>query len=140
MVAFTVSFAWSWSVTSAVLGIALPPSASISRTTSLAGSPLSPSPCKLPPRSLTTTRAPSRAKASAYSRPMPRPAPVMSATLSESLCLFLLMSGPPTRLQLSVVGHSNAGRDRLATGTSPPGCPSWNEECTNAVGNLLSSR
>src|SRR4051794_37423413 len=46
------------------------------------GSP--PSPCMSPPRSLTTTLAPSLAKSSACSRPMPRPAPVMMATRPSS--------------------------------------------------------
>src|SRR5215468_469612 len=40
-----------------------------------------PVPSALPPRSFTTTRAPSRAKSSAISRPIPRPAPVTIAIL-----------------------------------------------------------
>ena len=40
---------------------------------------------RAPPRSLTTTLAPSRAKSSACSRPIPRPAPVMTATRPSSV-------------------------------------------------------
>ena len=43
-----------------------------------------PSPDISPPRSLTTTSAPSAASASAWERPMPRPAPVTTATLPSS--------------------------------------------------------
>src|SRR5262249_19395770 len=55
---------------------ASPPAATISSTTSRAGPASSPVPSRATPRSLTTTRAPSRANASACSRPMPRAAPV----------------------------------------------------------------
>src|ERR1700722_20728362 len=63
-----------------VLATAVPPAAVISSTTSRAGPLSAPSPALLPPRSLTTTLAPSLANSSACSRPMPRPAPVMTAT------------------------------------------------------------
>src|SRR4029434_6823595 len=46
--------------------------------------PLAPVPSKCAPRSFTTTFAPSLAKRSASSRPMPRPAPVTIATLPSS--------------------------------------------------------
>src|SRR5690606_38188523 len=41
-----------------------------------------PVPSRAPPRSLTTTLAPSRARVSAYSRPRPPPAPVTTMTRS----------------------------------------------------------
>src|SRR5262245_9705886 len=71
---------------------ASPPIALISSTTSIAGLSEPPSPCMSPPRSFTTTFAPSRANASACSRPMPRPEPVTMTTRPSqipmlSLCL-----------------------------------------------------
>src|SRR5262245_7681988 len=59
---------------------ASPPMPLISSTTSIAGLSEPPSPCMSPPRSLTTTFAPSAAYASACSRPIPRPAPVTMTT------------------------------------------------------------
>src|SRR5262249_37856940 len=63
---------------------ALPPAFVISFTTSCAGPTSLPLPSKPPPRSLTTTAAPCLARRSASSRPIPRPAPVTSATLPSS--------------------------------------------------------
>src|SRR3954470_7470096 len=56
----------------------------ISSTTCCAGVWSPPLPSAAPPRSLTTTLAPSAANSSACSRPMPRPAPVMMATRPSS--------------------------------------------------------
>src|SRR5437773_2747998 len=66
------------------LATASPPIFSISSTTCCAGARSAPSPCMSPPRSLTTTLAPSCANSSACSRPRPRPAPVMMATRPSS--------------------------------------------------------
>src|SRR3954453_883398 len=74
----------SQSATLSALTIASPPIASISATTCCAGVASVPAPSLAPPRSLTTTRAPSRANSSACSRPIPRPAPVMIATRPSS--------------------------------------------------------
>src|ERR1700730_13566014 len=70
--------------TFSVLTTAVPPAALISSATSCAGPVSAPSPALLPPRSLTTILAPSLANSSACSRPMPRPAPVMTATRPSS--------------------------------------------------------
>ena len=53
------------SVTSSVFATASPPSARISSTTSAAGPVDAPAPSEPPPRSFTTSRAPSRASANA---------------------------------------------------------------------------
>jgi hypothetical protein len=74
------------SVTLSALGTALPPAAAISSQTFCAGVVLpEPSPSTAPPKSLTTTLAPSLAASSAISRPMPPPEPVTSTTLSFSM-------------------------------------------------------
>src|ERR1700722_7376792 len=70
--------------TFSVLTTAVPPAAVISSATSCAGPVSAPSPSLLPPRSLTTILASSLANSSACSRPMPRPAPVMTATRPSS--------------------------------------------------------
>src|SRR3989304_5572736 len=62
----------------------MPPTALISLTVWAAGVLSGFSPATLTPRSLTTTRAPSRAKRRAISRPMPRPDPVMIAVFPSS--------------------------------------------------------
>ena len=62
------------------LTIASPPMFTISFTTSCAGVRSAPCPDSSPPRSLTTTFAPSLASISACSRPIPLPAPVTIAT------------------------------------------------------------
>src|SRR5438105_4670982 len=74
----------SQSATLSALAMASPPAALISSTTCWAGVRSSPVPSIAPPRSLTTTFAPSWANSSACSRPMPRPAPVMMATRPSS--------------------------------------------------------
>src|SRR3984893_204165 len=74
----------SQSATLSALARACPPMAVISSTTCWAGVRSSPVPSIAPPRSLTTTLAPSAANNSACSRPMPRPAPVMMATRPSS--------------------------------------------------------
>src|SRR5947209_14840261 len=76
----TIAPASSKSATLPPLTTASPPAATISSTTDCAGEASSPTPLTSPPRSLTTTLAPWRASDSACSRPMPRPAPVTSAT------------------------------------------------------------
>ena len=80
----TRRFAASKSVTSSWLAMASPPAALISATTSSAGVASEPVPSGDPPRSFTTTLAPSAANKSACSRPIPRPAPVMMATRPSS--------------------------------------------------------
>ncbi len=80
MASATMRPASSKSVTSAPLAMASPPMASISATTSFAGPESDPVPSGPPPRSFTTTLAPSDASIRACSRPMPRPAPVTIAT------------------------------------------------------------
>src|SRR5438105_14246390 len=65
----------------------------ISATTLSAISAPLPPPCRSLPRSLTTTLAPSRAKSSACSRPMPPPAPVTIATV---LSRRPAMAAPPS--------------------------------------------
>src|SRR5947209_8504483 len=64
--------------------MASPPAALISETTLSASSAPLPPPWRSLPRSLTTTFAPSLAKSSACSRPMPPPEPVMIATFPSS--------------------------------------------------------
>src|SRR3954469_12221770 len=75
-----ISRAASKSLTSAPLTAASPPMALISSTTCCAGLASAPVPSRSPPRSLTITLAPCSASISAYSRPIPRPAPVTIAT------------------------------------------------------------
>src|SRR5439155_24400132 len=65
----------------------------ISSTTCWAGDASAPVPSGLPPRSFTTTLAPSAANRSACSRPMPRPAPVMTATRPSNSLLIVCTSG-----------------------------------------------
>ena len=91
----TIALAPSKELTLSVFATAWPPAAAISSTTDCAAEMSAPEPSTAPPRSLTTTLAPSEAKSNACSRPMPRPAPVMIATLSCS------MSGRP----LAFVGN-----------------------------------
>src|SRR5438552_16454469 len=74
--AATIPSASLSSETSACTNRAFPPAAPISSATPRPAASLT---------SATTTRAPSRANRSADSRPMPPPAPVMTATLSSSL-------------------------------------------------------
>src|SRR5688572_17195249 len=68
------------SLTSSPLTMASPPMPAISAATCCAGVRSAPVPSGSPPRSLTTTLAPWLASMSACSRPMPRPAPVTTAT------------------------------------------------------------
>jgi hypothetical protein len=73
--------------TSLASAIAEPPSATISATTSAAGAAASaPDPGIDPTRSLTTTWAPPAASRRAWARPMPRPAPVTTATRPSKRC------------------------------------------------------
>src|ERR1700730_9671069 len=81
---FTSRWPPSQSATLSAIAIAAPPMPSISATTCCAGVRSLPDPSAAPPTSLTTTLAPSAAKRSACSRPMPRPAPVMMATRPSS--------------------------------------------------------
>ena len=78
----TIAFAPSKELTLSVLATACPPAAVISSATDCAADTSAPEPSTAPPRSLTTTLAPSDPKRRACSRPMPRPPPVMIATLS----------------------------------------------------------
>ena len=89
----------SQSVTSSWLATPSPPAATISSTTCWAALTSSPDPWSDPPRSLTTTLAPSAANSSAYSRPMPRPAPVMMAIRPSSapMSSTSLVSAPTGR-------------------------------------------
>src|SRR5919197_6471575 len=79
----------------------------------------SPVPSGAPPRSLTTTFAPSLENSSACSRPMPRPAPVMTAIRPSS--------APIAHLRKSVLDHHVACvrrrlvRVRAVTGVPDPG-------------------
>src|SRR6516165_12840266 len=69
-----------------------------SSTTSPAGPAEDPVPSTSAPRSLTTSLAPSLAKASACSRPMPRPAPLMTTTRPSqipTMCSFGLLFPSP---------------------------------------------
>src|SRR6202167_3084913 len=81
----TIAFAPSNELTLSVLATAWPPAAVISSTTDCAAEMSAPEPSTAPPRSLTTTLAPREANKRACSRPIPRPAPVMIATLSCSI-------------------------------------------------------
>ena len=85
--------------TSLVSATAAPPAATISAATSDAGPASAPTPSIEPPRSLTTTLAPRSASRSACARPMPRPAPVTTATRPSKLCSFTssLMARHPCR-------------------------------------------
>src|SRR6202167_1950269 len=74
----------STSAADSPLATALGPASSIKRHVSAAGPWAVPAPSSVVPRSLTTTRAPSDARHSAISRPIPPPAPVTTATLSSS--------------------------------------------------------
>ena len=65
------------------------PSPLISSTTSIAGLSDPPSPCMSPPRSFTTTLAPSAAYASACSRPIPRPDPVTMTTRPSQIPMLV---------------------------------------------------
>src|ERR1700755_344314 len=69
---------------SAPLAMARPPSALIASTTFCAIETSPPEPSRGPPRSLTTTAAPSRANRLASASPRPPPAPVISAALPSS--------------------------------------------------------
>src|ERR1700687_2377511 len=101
------------SVTLSALGTALPPAAAISSQTFCAGVALPPpSPSTAPPRSFTTTLAPSLAASRAISRPMPPPAPVTSTTLSfsrlgisRSLSLLFQFRSPWSRTQQPRAQH-----------------------------------
>src|SRR5580704_10393457 len=77
----TIALASSEFDTSARIARASPPALVIRRTVSSAPAALT---------STTATRAPSRAKSVAVARPIPEPAPVMSATLSLSLIVMRL--------------------------------------------------
>src|SRR5579862_1781241 len=77
---WTMRAAPAQSATSSVLATASPPASAIDAATSRAGPPSAPVPSRAPPRSLTTTRAPWAASISAWSRPIPRPAPVTMHT------------------------------------------------------------
>src|SRR5688572_8074564 len=84
----TMSLAAAKSLTSAPLTTASPPIAVISSTTCCAGVVSAPVPSRSPPRSFTTTLAPCSASIKAYSRPMPRPAPVTIATRPSHIPLI----------------------------------------------------
>src|SRR5579863_8923823 len=86
----TIRLADLKSVTLSKLATASPPADRISLTTSSAGDRDWPVPSKCPPRSFTTTLAPCFASNNASSRPMPRPAPVITATLPVSSAIWLV--------------------------------------------------
>src|SRR4051812_48042070 len=108
--------------TSLVLATASPPAARTSSTTSWAGPASEPVPSLAAPTSLTTTFAPSRAKSSACSRPMPRPAPVMTVTRPSSAPMSDLLD-----LRQAVLDDHRSGvgarlvRVRAAAGVPDPG-------------------
>src|SRR6478752_5877124 len=85
----------SGAVTLPMQATAWPPASRMACTVSWAGSAS---------RSLTTMRAPSLASLSAIERPMPRPEPVMRATLPSSLRV----------MGISPEGGSRQGDERLA--------------------------
>ena len=93
----TMALAPANELTLSVLATAWPPAAVISSTTDWAAETSVPDPSTAPPRSLTTTFAPSDANRRACSRPMPRPPPVMIATLSCSMLrpLAVGLTTPP---------------------------------------------
>src|SRR6476619_4144174 len=99
-------FAPAKSATFSPSAIAAPPSASISRTTSCAGPVSAPSPASDAPRSFTTILAPACASARACSRPIPRPAPVTTATFPSSF-------GTSALLQKSALACERASDDEL---------------------------
>src|SRR5580658_5777714 len=102
----TIAFAPSNELTLSVLATACPPAAVISSTTDCAAEMSAPEPSTAPPKSLTTTLAPREANKRACSRPMPRPAPVMIATLSCS------MVQPSSRIRRGpAAGGRGSGRD-----------------------------
>src|SRR5882672_1526247 len=104
--ALTMRSAPAGSATLSPLGTALPPAAAISSHTFCAGVVLpAPSPSTAPPKSLTTTLAPSRAASSAISRPMPPPAPVTRTVLP---CSILAILSPPALLVRPHLGGTDA--------------------------------
>ncbi len=115
-----VSTAWSTrclapsqSATSSKLAMAEPPASAISFTTCCAGDVSAPVPSGLPPRSFTTTLAPSDANSSACSRPMPRPAPVTIATRPFS---SFMVAPPPSGTLRSVSECTCARTDDVRVG------------------------
>ncbi|CAB4794108.1 unannotated protein [freshwater metagenome] len=80
----------SQSATLSTFATASPPIARISSTTTCAAARSAPEPSTFPPRSFTTTFAPSDAKRSACSRPRPPPAPVIIATRPSSAPICIL--------------------------------------------------
>ena len=113
---------------------AAPPAATISSTTATAGPTSAPSPSIEPPRSLTTTEAPRSASRRAWARPMPRPAPVTTATRPSNRCSFTRdprpctvrssagnRDGTPT--QREVEGAPRRDRRHLGPGLRPAGLP-----------------
>ena len=106
-----MALAPSKELTLSVLATASPPAAMISSTTDWAAETSVPEPSTAPPRSFTTTLAPSDAKRSACSRPMPRPPPVMIATLSCN------MVQPSSRSALAASEHPSTGWRRVRSET-----------------------
>src|SRR5579875_2532075 len=95
-----------------VSATASPPASVISFTTDAAGPSSCPSPWRLPPTSLTTTRAPRDASRRAWARPRPPPAPVITATLpSKPISAGISRRYPPAR---------PSGQPGLATSASGP--------------------
>src|SRR5262245_15198531 len=113
----TIAAASSGSDTEPKFAAARPPSFTISSTTWAAGCLSLPSPLKLTPRSLTTTRAPAFANASAMPRPMPRPAPVTNAVLPARMLMVSpekgSLPGPDGLLEV-VDARGPAVHDHLA--------------------------
>ena len=103
-----------------------------------------PRPSMEPPRSLTTTLAPRSASSSAWARPIPRPAPVTTATRPSKLCVFT-----PTRPSVLLIrGGALVPVRRAATGAvnprSPPRVPptmaARSSAGTSANSRAMSSR
>src|SRR4051794_36443598 len=95
----------SQSAMSSVLATASPPAARISSTTCWAGPADEPSPSREVPMSLTTTFAPSAAKANACARPRPLPAPVTMTTRPSHKLICAPPARPSPEVGLTAVGH-----------------------------------
>src|ERR1700722_9196503 len=94
------------------LATATPPAARISATTSSAGPLDAPVPSTSMPRSFTTTLAPREARSWAWARPIPRPAPVTTATLPSNLSSPMVPRSFPAGPERQASLDEEAGVDR----------------------------
>ena len=111
-----------------VFDTASPPAARISATTSSAILPV-PVPSVLPPRSFTTTLAPSRAISFAISAPIPRPAPVTTAIRPSSLPMLL---SPVCSRFSSMRGYQTSVRGGSLSGYLPSSMRATVRRCTSS--------